>query len=416
MLGLMNRYSYELVGPVMYEYTSWIIEQAKSRGIKRIYFLARDGYLLYRLACEICRKRSIDIECRYLYCSRRSLRLPSFHIIGDEMYDMLFMKSQHMTPKTILLRGGSDEEECTAFLRGTPFSDPDRSLSDSEFEALADHLRNNSAFREAVYARSAAEYHEAVSYFRQEGLFDSDHVAIADSGWTGSMQRSLRQILEAAGYTGRITGFYFGMFESPREEKDGEYLTFYFNSKSSIKRKVLFNNNLFECMLSADHGMTLKYQTIDGKTSPVLGEEHSEPVSRLIQAQIAGALRYTDTILDSSTGAQYDVKKSVARCYKLLKKGMVFPDTDEVELYSNFMFCDDTTEDYHFSLADQTSRKKLSYYLFIPRLIKKLLRLNKRNTTDLFWPCGVAAYCPAFVRNWYCINIILWDWLRFGLK
>ena len=32
-------------GPILYSYVSWLLEQAQKRGIKRLYFIARDGYV-----------------------------------------------------------------------------------------------------------------------------------------------------------------------------------------------------------------------------------------------------------------------------------------------------------------------------------------------------------------------------------
>ena len=78
---------------------------------KKVYFLARDGYLLYKLANEICEKNNLNIDCRYLYCSRFSLRMPSYHIIGDEAQKLLFSKGYYYTTKSVLERADLNENE-----------------------------------------------------------------------------------------------------------------------------------------------------------------------------------------------------------------------------------------------------------------------------------------------------------------
>lgn len=38
----------EVLAPVMVEYVKWILSRAQQLGIQRIYFLARDGWPMYR--------------------------------------------------------------------------------------------------------------------------------------------------------------------------------------------------------------------------------------------------------------------------------------------------------------------------------------------------------------------------------
>ena len=88
MKNKIEAYSEEIVGPVMYSYVEWVLDEALRRGLSRLYFLARDGYLLKEIAKRIIEKRSLPIDARYFYCSRQSLRMPSYHIIGDEAFEL----------------------------------------------------------------------------------------------------------------------------------------------------------------------------------------------------------------------------------------------------------------------------------------------------------------------------------------
>ena len=64
-------------GRLMTDYVWWILQEAEKAGIKTLYFLARDGWLLREIALAICEHYSLDIKCKYLYFSRISLRTPS---------------------------------------------------------------------------------------------------------------------------------------------------------------------------------------------------------------------------------------------------------------------------------------------------------------------------------------------------
>lgn len=404
-------YSRAIVGPVMYSYAEWVIDNAEKCGFSRLYFLARDGYLLYEISKLICKKRALPIECKYLYCSRQSLRMPSYHLIGEEAFSLLLLSGYYITPKTILKRACLSDEEILSLCNELGISDINKPFTDKALEDFRIAIKGNDFYRKSIMRKSEAAYNTTIPYFKQEGLFDNDYVAIVDSGWTGSMQRSLRQLLESAGYSGKITGFYFGMFVDQKEEKDGQYLTFYFDAHSGTRRKIAFNNNLFECMLSANHAMTIGYEEKNGKFLPIFTASISDSQKLLIESQISGALHYTKEALSSST-AQFDYKKTRRRCYKILNRAMVYPTKEFATIYGAFTFCDDVTEDYHMSLASPESRRQLGNYMLLPRIFRKLFKIKKSNASELFWPYGAIAFCPALLRPWYRINVQGWELLK----
>ena len=411
----MHFYGRTLVGPVMLPFTRWIIEEAKKRGIKRIYFLARDGYLLYEIGKRICNIQENGIECKYLYCSRQALRNPSYHVIGEEALELLTLGGYYVTRKSLLSRAPISEDKINEIMEELGITEPDYPLSPRELEKFKSQLKKCDAYMTAVNEGSRKAYGAAIEYLRQEGLFEQETVAIADSGWTGSMQRSLRQLLESDGFKGKICGFYFGMYICAKDERDGEYNTFYFDSVSGAKRKETFNNNLFECMLSAPHPMTVGYKKCeDGAVKPLLAPEMSRNQTELIEAQIKGALEYTEEKLLIMQSFLYE--KEVKAVYKLLKRYTVYPEREFAELYGSLLFCDDVTEGYHMSLAAPSQKRLLKKYMLIPRIIRKLFGIKTEESCELYWPYGVIAFSPAPLRPWYRFNIKAWEFLKARLK
>ncbi len=415
-LDFMRRYAYRTVGPVMYEYVRWILKTAVEREITKLYFLARDGYLLMKIAEKICEAECLDVECKYLYCSRSALRMPTYRLIGDEMYSLLLLGGYYLTPRTVLARADITDGLAINILSEIGIHDADKPMSDKGYAVFCDKIRENERFYEAVLKKSDEVYPPTIQYLAQEGLLDGPTVAIADSGWTGSMQRSLRQLLRSAGYGGKIVGFYFGLYTDQRTE-DGEYLTFYFDASSGDKRKANFNNNLFECMLSAPHPMTLRYRTCEGACEPVFAENHDPSLLPLINAQVDGALKYTDDALAEAklqSGAEHE--KSLLRCYKILRRAMVYPTRAEALMYSKFSFCDDITEGYKLPLASLRLRRALSGYMLVPRIFRKLTGRKRHAEAELLWVWGVIALMPPLLRPWYRINVKLWEWLKLKLN
>lgn len=417
--GLVRSLTESFSAPVLFGYVRWILNEAEKRGMRRIYFLARDGYLLREMAERMCSSFGLDIECRYLYCSRASLRMPSYGIIGEEAMDLLLLGGYRVSACSVLQRAGLDEKQRSEVYDSCGLSDIDEDavMSRNEFEQLSEKLRRCEIFRSYVSENSSRAYSDTIGYLRGEGLLDGGDIAIADSGWTGSMQRSLRQLLKAEGFSGSITGFYFGMYAHPKSPEDGEYLTWYFDADGRTSDKIPFCNNLFECILSAPHGMTVGYSEADGRYAPVLLKPPSEKLIARIEQCAQAVLRYTDERLKKEQRDSFDERSLRKETRRLIKRYMKRPTREEAEFFGGYLFCDDVTEAYHMKLADPSQVPQLKGYSIPARVLR---RFSKRRGTvkapELLWPFGTIAFVPAAKRWWYRLNITVWEWLRYSLK
>ncbi|SKB94969.1 hypothetical protein SAMN06296386_11036 [Lachnospiraceae bacterium] len=79
---MMNAYSSEAyrvgfsaIGIILYSYIKWVIEYSKSNGIRKLGFIARDGYILRQIADRIIAENGYDISTVYLYGSRKAWRV-----------------------------------------------------------------------------------------------------------------------------------------------------------------------------------------------------------------------------------------------------------------------------------------------------------------------------------------------------
>ncbi|MBE5831480.1 MAG: hypothetical protein E7306_07050 [Butyrivibrio sp.] len=61
---------FNYVGAVLFGYVNWIINVALQLDIRELFFIARDGYVLKKIADIIIRNKNIDISTHYLYGSR----------------------------------------------------------------------------------------------------------------------------------------------------------------------------------------------------------------------------------------------------------------------------------------------------------------------------------------------------------
>ena len=248
-----------VTAPVLISYILWVLADAQRKQIKRLYFLARDGYIMKQIAEILCQYNHYDIECRYFYCSRFSLRMPLYYIDKKEALDKFCINGYYITPEVIMERAGLNKGDAQKVLSDIHIENPKEVLSEVGLHEIRFQLEKSQIFSQIISEKSEKAYDIVYKYFCQEGLFDEKSFAIVDTGWTGSMQRSIRQIMEFSGYKKAQIGYYFGMFEKGKTE-DGIYNCYYFSLKKHYLRCAIFNNNLFECMCSANHGMTIGYK------------------------------------------------------------------------------------------------------------------------------------------------------------
>lgn len=405
---LANNFS----GPIVFNYIWWVLSEAEKRNIHRLYFLARDGYTLLRVARIFCDRFQLDIECRYLYCSRTALRMPTYFFIGDEAFELLLQRGYSITLQAVLSRGGLSERERREVYKDCGIDDveEERQLSKKEFSGYVKCLEKSKIFHQYVVEKSRTAYGDAVGYFMQEGLFDQKLIAVVDSGWIGSMQRSLRQLLEFAGYTGELVGFYFGMYEHPKAPVDGEYLTWYFDGTKRVKDKAIFCNNLFECILSAPHGMTKGYRNSGEEYSPILTVSPGGQEKLTIEAQSNAICAYSAQRVQQIDFCAFDHSVLHRDTVQRIRRYMFTPQKEEVAYYSRFRFSDDVVEICRSPLAGEEQLAKLRDYFILRRAFRKMIGgPSAAANADLFWAYGTVSLAPGAKQLWYRWNTFIWE-------
>lgn len=410
-------------GPVLVDYVWWILQQAHQRNLKELYFLARDGYLLCEIAQQLCAQFGLKIECRYLYCSRAALRMPSYHLLDrSEMDDLLLQGGYRVTIRSILQRIELDElqqervcEESGLKQMNLPL---DQLLNHQEYERVQAVLKRSTLFHQYAMEKSKMAYETAIGYLRQEGLLKQEHIALVDSGWTGSMQRSLRQLLQSAGFSGGLTGFYFGMYVPPKDAADGTYVTWYFRHNSREKDKICFNNNLFECLLPAPHGMTTGYTGGTNGYKPQLLAPAYGRGAAWIEQYVRDVLKYTQNRMRQKNFSDFSAPHLWQETHQIVLRHMVHPTREEAEYLGKLLLCDDITETYYLALAEPEQVSALKDYFVFRRVLRKVFKRPLKVTAEprLLWPFGVVAFLPAWKQLWYRWNIYLGEWIRHKLQ
>lgn len=263
-----------VLSPLLALFTIWVLQEAKKNNVTKLFFLARDGYPVYRMAKKICLANNLEIECKYFYCSRYSLRIPMYSENIDEALDYVCRNSIEVTFRKIMIRSGfSDEliEDMQELFADVNFDD---ALSYPDLKRVRTRLAECPAYINELRTVSEKKWRLLQAYCKQEGILEKDNIGIVDSGWTGTTQKSICHIRKRCGCNSEICGYYFGLFEKPKDKSLGRYSSFYFDQHGHIRNKVMFSNCLFETLFSADHGTTSGYIENEA-VIPVLGEYES---------------------------------------------------------------------------------------------------------------------------------------------
>ena len=404
-------------GVSIYLYVSWVLEEAKKRDIKRLYFLARDGQVFYKTAQMICTMKNIDMDCRYLYCSRIAWRVPQYFLLKEKCLDYICQRSMNLSMKKMFDRTTLDdlqiEKICNELNISCDFIN--KILDLSEVEQIKSKLEQSKLFLPLVYEKSQTEYKNTIGYLKQEGLLESVKYALVDTGWVGSMQQSLGALLSHyAGKTVKTEGFYFGLFKQPKTENH-IYHAYYFSQKSGLLRKAMFNNNLLECMCGATDGMTIGYKLVDSKIYP-----HFERKIN-INSKTWDVEKNHTLVLECVRNICL-LEKDYCRTYmaslhiskQLLTRFMMFPSKEEAEGFGSYLFSDDITENMVYELAPVLSQMELFGEDFLPKVWKRIFFKDiKKRQTKSYWIEGSIRRSNSCLGIWHWGNAFVWHVLQY---
>ncbi|MDA0866763.1 MAG: hypothetical protein O2890_10155, partial [Cyanobacteria bacterium] len=301
-----------VVAPFLTSYVAWVLQDAQRRGLQRLYFVARDGQILLKIAETLCQSMAAP-ECRYLYGSRQAWFLPSVTQINPQALDWLILPGQSTAPRHLLQRLGLTPETIADQLchHQLPPHHWDQQLDDQEIAHFWQVLQSP-AVSPLILQTAAIARQRTQRYLHQEGLLSDHPWAIVDAGWTLKCQRSLRTLLQNANPDTDVQGYYLGVLRErlPIAEA-GEYRAWLM--QDTVNRQPLTINIVFQRMkiieqifMMADHGTTLGYTQQGDQMVPVCKNEPMPAVKAAYVAHLQDTVqRYAQEIAQTDVLHQH---------------------------------------------------------------------------------------------------------------
>lgn len=309
----------DFVAPAYIPYVRFILEKAEKQGIKRLYFLSRDSYILQKIA-EQMQDEFPMIELRYLFVSRKALLLPYLQNPSAEKF-LAVQDKQTLVGKYVegLLDSlGTSNTEFKEKL-ATKFEYRRITSKQQEKDFLYKIFGEKSDFKQHLKEKAGRKRKLLNAYFSQEGVFDDVKSAMVDVGWLGTTRLMINSILkeEEEGHR-EIPFFYYGVRGDVLDESHGKYYS-YNNARELSTELTTLIENYFS---ASPYPSTIGYEKTKKGIVPIFkqGEKYKENKIVTANVQACGiiAKELAHTGLQSPTLLK-DWSKQAANDILLLK-------------------------------------------------------------------------------------------------
>jgi|GEM_PF-5317499 len=263
-----------LGGPVLYGFVEDTLEKAIKDGFNKLYFLARDGQIMLRIAEIINEKRNLGLDLKYLYAARQTSHFSAIFSLSERDISLATRNLAHITKGMIAERLNLSYTELASHLESDsiPGSQHDW-LTEEDLERVRTCLRSNQVLRARIIEIAAGKRASMLRYLEQEGIFDFDQVAIVDIGWTGGMQDSMYRVIASRKPEIKLCGYYYGIFEYSPDTSESNIKRSYAIMPGQISDSSFVNG--LELLTKAQHGTTYDYRESDSGVMEPCTRAHS---------------------------------------------------------------------------------------------------------------------------------------------
>jgi len=294
----MSNFGYCLYGPMLFDFASWVLRQAKADGVEHLFFLARDGQIVKKACDLLIETLAHPPKSTYLYASRRGINVPAML----QLDDVLALLSVNFAPMTLgaLLeqRFGIERDQVAPMIyQQHGFADPDQVV---RFKDDQEKLRIFiSDIAPMILENAAEERYALLAYFEQQGLFQREQKkAVVDIGHNGTMQQSLCRLAD----DDVLAGYYFATYDGIKVLHDKGLVARGYaadaidprNKNHPYMKHIL----MFELLFLNDQGSFVRMFQRDGQFEPkLLPTDGEESRMAMIRQVHEGALAFVRDVL-----------------------------------------------------------------------------------------------------------------------
>ena len=267
----------QVVGPVLTVFTQLLYEKILRGDVRRLYFVARDGYLLKKLFLLFDSHYGsvLHAQIEYLCLSRFTAALASIHDLGSRengLFRLGCCRLQEVFVRLDLNSSSGAVEIATALS-----FDTERPMNDKDLSIALEQLFAYPQFRDMVLERADLMREKLSTYLESKGFFQDSKVALIDIGWLGTIQSSIEHAFGDRKDWPKIQGLYLAL-SSPVNIDAGEKqgLIYDYREANPDDMALSFFREAFEFSTRAFHGSTIGYVSWKNVMVPIFKEGTSE--------------------------------------------------------------------------------------------------------------------------------------------
>lgn len=289
-----------VAAPILVDFTLWILNRAKSLGLKRLYFVSRDGQILLEIAQRLIKKLDLDCELRYLYGSRQAWLSASITHLDEEnlstifqkKFDVTFLSARILLARFCLTPEAVEQSLAKIHLTAATW---DQDLTMDKREHLRQLMLQDQAFRAAILEQAQQKRQVMLQYLQQERVTEGNF-GLIDLGTGATLHNALASVLDTVGVA-LPKSFYLGLHSGVVEGRFGLPETYVNNGLLDIGFNFPGINTMLEMVCSADHGSVIAYRRVGNRIEPVLKEENNQAVLDWGYPVVRETIRrFTDTL------------------------------------------------------------------------------------------------------------------------
>ena len=332
-----------VAAPTLVAYVLWLLMRARELGTERLYFLARDGQVLHRLALRLAPSLGVECELHYLHVSRRSVNLAAAGSLDERTQHLVMSHAAGACPRRLLDRIELTPEDVGTALGeiGLPHATWDRPMSDRELKRFLALLRDDPRCQGLIRSRGQAAHALVARYLHEQGFLAPGRVGLVDLGGIGTQLHALAQLREVAG-TSQPQGFLAYRESSPDRdpERTGPPIEAFLTDAVTGHGVRRFPGMVafLETFATADHGTVRGYVEQGGRVLPRLADADRQALTswgwELVEHSVTAFVDHLlldETLIDPGA----DTRECVAEVLRAL---VLEPSPSEAAAWGSFPF------------------------------------------------------------------------------
>lgn len=351
----------QIISPLFIAFCEYLIQQAIDSKIKVLYFLSRDGQILYKISKKMINARKLNIRCIYIYASRQALHITGFkNILEAESWIL-------DRPFPLTIKKISDRTNINIDTLVNMFNRIYHTYITSEIELCVERLKDficHPCFIEEIERSSSLSLEQARHYFEKVGLLsdwkNGTRIAYVDVGWHGRMQKSLDNICEKLNFDPDYSvGYYMGLMRSPYVKSNKNFGFLFSPFQENSRYKDFKHLDMLEFFLGADHPQVLKY---DKQNDVIFKKDLSSKELAAIQMTQDSILKTLDYyLLIQSILDDFSILET-NRYIEPFKKLLLYPSLQQVNILAHSQHTQEQSGNDHILLI-----KKISFIDFFSK-------------------------------------------------